>query len=122
MSFGVLIEFHLCVVFTIFFSILNDTDRGTWVYVMGERTEVSKLVRRFITMVKNQFSKGVKVVRSDNEVEFTLGPMQEFYLEHEILYESRCVYSSQQNERVECKHHHILKVASALKFQVNLPI
>ena len=30
-------------------------------------------------MVKNQFNKGVNVVRSDNGTEFTLGPMRNFF-------------------------------------------
>jgi len=46
---------------------------------MQARTEASKLLKNFIVMVKTQFNKGVKVVRSDNGSEFTSGPMQNFY-------------------------------------------
>ena len=73
-------------------------------------------------MVKNQFAKVVKVVRSDNGSEFTSEPMQQFYYEHGILRENTCVDTPQQNGRVEHKHHHILNVARALRFQANLPI
>jgi len=52
---------------------------------MKNRIEASKLLKGFITMIQTQFDKKVKVVRSDNGSEFTLGHMQEFYFEHGIL-------------------------------------
>ena len=89
---------------------------------MRNKTEASKLLQGFIVMVKSQFNKNVKVVRSDNGSEFTSGPMQEFYFDHEILRESSCVDTHQQNGRVERKHWHLLNVARALRFQACLPI
>ena len=72
--------------------------------LFDERTnEASKLLRGFIAMVKNQFNKGVKVVKSDNGAEFTSRPMQEFYLEHGTLLKSSCVDTPQKNGRAECK-------------------
>ena len=89
---------------------------------MKEKGEVSKILKEFIVMIRNQFHKGIKVVRSDNGSEFTSRPMQTFYGEHEILRESSCVDTPQQNGRMERKHRHILNVARALRFQANLPI
>lgn len=63
-------------------------------YLMKDRTEASKLLKGFIIMIRTQFDKEVKVVRSDNGSEFTSGPMQEFYFEHGILRESSCVDTS----------------------------
>jgi len=100
-----------------FLSIVDDDTIASWVYLVKDRTEASKLLKGFITMTKNQFGKGVKVVTSDNGSQFTSGPMQEFYLKHEILRESSCVDTPQQNGRVKCKHLHILNVAMALRFQ-----
>jgi len=87
-----------------FLSLVGDASRATWVYLMKDRSEASKLLRGFISMVKNQFQKGIKVVRSDNGSEFIPGPMQDFYYEHGILCESSCVHTPQQNGIVECKH------------------
>ena len=56
-----------------FLSIVDDVGIATWVYLMKDRTEASKFLKSFIIMVKNQFDKGVKVVRSDNGAEFTSG-------------------------------------------------
>jgi len=92
------------------------------VYLIKDRSEASKLLKGFIAMIRNEFHKGIKVVRSDNGSKFTSGPTQNFYYEHEILCESSCVDTPQQNEREERKHRHILNVARALRFQANLPI
>jgi len=58
---------------------------------MKDRSEAGKFLKEFIVMVKNQFYKNVKVVRSNNSAEFTLGPMQTFYHDNGILRESSCV-------------------------------
>jgi len=78
-----------------FLSIVDDASRATWVYLMKDRREASKLLKGFIAMVRNQFHKGIKVVRSDNGSKFTSGPMQEFYYEYGILRESSCIDTPQ---------------------------
>ena len=105
-----------------FLSILDDASRGTWVYLMRDRTEASKLLQGFITMVQHQFNTNVKVVRSDNWSEFTSGPTKEFYFSQGVLRESSCIDTPQQNGRVECNHRHILNVARALRLQACMPI
>ena len=70
---------------------VDDASRGTWVYWMRARTEASKLLQGFITIVQRQFNTNVKVVRSDNGSEFTSGPMKEFYFNHGVLRESSCI-------------------------------
>ncbi|KAK3040145.1 hypothetical protein RJ639_027871 [Escallonia herrerae] len=49
-------------------------------------------------------------------------PMTQFYNDHGILHQTSMVDTPKQNGRVERKHHHILEVARALRFQANLPI
>jgi len=65
---------------------------------MKDRTEGSKLLKRFIVVVKNQFNKGVEVVRSDSGAKFTSGFMQNFLLEHGILRETSYVDTPHQME------------------------
>ena len=54
---------------------MDDASWATWVYLMREKGETSKLLRNFIVMAYTQFGKKVKVVRSDNGSEFTSNPM-----------------------------------------------
>jgi len=84
-TFEVLIELPLCVGGIIFLSIVDDASSATWVCLMKDNIEASKLLKGFIVMVRTQFKKKIKVVRSGNGSEFTSGPMQEFYFEHGIL-------------------------------------
>lgn len=71
-------------------------------------------------MVKTQFEKNVKILWSDNGLEFTC--LSRFYYENGIIHQTSVVNTPQQNGRVERKHRHILNVARALRFQANLPI
>ncbi|KAG7529442.1 Ribonuclease H-like superfamily [Arabidopsis thaliana x Arabidopsis arenosa] len=64
-------------------------------------------------------AKQVKVVRSDNGGEF-MG-LRSYFLEEGIMHQKSCVYTPQQNGRVERKHRHILNVARSLMFQATLP-
>ena len=67
-----------------FLSIVDEASRATWVYLMKEKGEASKILKEFIIMIRNQFHKGIKVVRSDNGSEFTSRPMQTFMVNMEF--------------------------------------
>ena len=89
---------------------------------MRGKGEASKLLQNFVVMVKNQFGKDVKIIRSDNGLEFKSGPMKTFYSKKDIIHQTSCVDTPQQNGRVERNHRHILNIARALRFQASLPI
>ena len=97
-----------------FLTILDDDSRGVWTYLMQEKSEASQQVNFFCVMVKTQFGVNVKVIRSDNGSEFTLGPMKKFYGEHGITHQTSCVDTPKQTGQVERKHRHVLNVARAL--------
>ena len=64
----------------------------------------------------------MKIIRSDNGLEFLSRPMKQFYQQKGIVHQTTCIDTPQQNGRVERKHRHILNVARALRFQAHLPI
>jgi transposase InsO family protein len=105
-----------------FLTVVDDYSRAVWVYLMAEKKETSKLLIFFCKMVKNQFGKSVECVRTDNGLEFIASVVKCFYTENGILHQISCVYTPQQNGRVERKHRHILNVARDLRFQAHLPI
>ena len=61
-----------------FLTTLDDASRCVWVYLMKEKNEASKIVQDVCAMVQTQFQTRVKVIRSDNNREFTSGPMKQF--------------------------------------------
>ncbi|GKB60520.1 retrovirus-related pol polyprotein from transposon TNT 1-94, partial [Tanacetum coccineum] len=103
-----------------FLTIVDDFSRSVWVYLLVHKSEVFESMKMFLAMVKRQFNKHVKIVRSDNGTEFTC--MKQFFLDEGIIFQTSCVGTPQQNGRVERKHRHILNVARALRFQSSLPI
>ena len=89
---------------------------------MREKGQASLLLQNFVIMVKTQFGRDVKTIRSDNGLEFLSRPMNQFYQQKGIIHHTSCTDTPQQNGRVERKHRHVLNVARALCFQAHLPI
>ncbi|XP_010274487.1 PREDICTED: uncharacterized protein LOC104609798 [Nelumbo nucifera] len=55
---------------TYFLTIVDDFSRAVWIFLLNDKNEVGKTLRNFFTMVKHQYDKLVKIVRSDNGTEF----------------------------------------------------
>jgi len=62
---------------------------------MREKGEVTSILQSFVAMVKNQFEKNVKIVHSDNGIEFKSGPMLQFYSRNSILHQTSYVGNPQ---------------------------
>ncbi|CAL1400034.1 unnamed protein product [Linum trigynum] len=105
--------------FSYFLTIVDDHSRAVWVFLLKSKADARPTLQSFCLMVKNQFSVSVKTIRTDQGQEFH---MTEFYSAHGIVHEMSCVYTAQQNGRVERKHQHLLNVARSLKFQSGLPL
>jgi len=52
----------------------------------AKKSEVLLLVKFFCMIVNMQFGAKVKIIKSDNGSECTLGPMKNFYGEHGIVH------------------------------------
>jgi len=73
-----------------FLTIVDDASRAVWVYLMRAKGEVPRLLQNFVIMVKTQYGKDVKTIRSDNGQEF-LGPMKQFYQQKGIIHQTTYV-------------------------------
>jgi len=105
-----------------FLCIVNDFSRTIWVFLLNDKTKTDNRLVDFCSMMKTQFGGHVQTLRSDNGKEFTNKPLQTYFRENEILHETSCVNTPQQNGRIERKNHHILNVARALRFQTSLTL
>ena len=105
--------------FKYFLTIVDDCTRVTWIYMLRNKSEVSKYFAAFIIHVQTQYSLKIKKIRTDNapELAFT-----ELVRTHGIIHQFSCAYTPQQNSVVERKHQHLLNVARALLFQSDIPI
>ncbi|KAI3753423.1 hypothetical protein L2E82_25475 [Cichorium intybus] len=108
--------------FKYFLTVVDDYSRAVWVYLLRTKDEVFEKIVVFFNMLKLQFSKTVKIFRSDNGTEFVNSKVKYFFEKEGVLHQTTCVYTPQQNGIVERKHRHLMNVARSLLFQSGLPL
>jgi hypothetical protein len=101
-----------------FLTAVDDHSRFTWTIMMKHKSEARKHVMNFVNLIENQYNSKIKIIRSDNGVEFI---MPDYYASKGIIHQTTCVETPGQNGRVERKHQHLLNVGRALLFQAKLP-
>lgn len=102
-----------------FLTLVDDCSRFTWLYLLKQKSDAAAAIIKFFTMIKTQFGKTIKCLRSDNARELAL---TDFLQAQGTLHQFSCVERPQQNSVVERKHQHLLNVARALYFQSKVPI
>jgi len=70
---------------------VDDFSHVVLVYLMHDKSQTGGLLRNFFLMVSNQFSKHVKIIRSDNGQEFSAAPMIDFYATHGVIHQTSIV-------------------------------
>jgi len=85
---------------------------------MKSKSKTRTCIQIFLKFISTQYSAKVKVIRSDNRLEFA---MSYLYSSLGILHQTSCVETPQQNSVVERKHRHLLNVTRSLLFQTHLP-
>nr|GFC41481.1 retrovirus-related Pol polyprotein from transposon TNT 1-94 [Tanacetum cinerariifolium] len=93
---------------------------GTWVYLLEQTFDAFDALKSFLKFVATQFEKQVKIMRSDNALEFVKGQCGPYLESQGIVHQTSYVDRPQQNGRVERKHRHILDTARALRFHSKL--
>ncbi|RDX82107.1 hypothetical protein CR513_37145, partial [Mucuna pruriens] len=88
---------------------------------MKHKYEVYQIFVDFFHLVKNQFNKSIKRLRSNNGTEFVNLEFSKFLKDNGVVYELTCVNTPQQNGVAERKNHHLLEVTRALLFQMFVP-
>ncbi|XP_060190846.1 uncharacterized protein LOC132620168 [Lycium barbarum] len=84
--------------------------------------KTSDRLEMFFRLVKNQYDKTIKVIRTDNGSEFLNNTCITMFQELGIIHQRTCVYTPQKNGVVERKHRHILEVTRAMRIQAHIPI
>ncbi|GJU87575.1 putative ribonuclease H-like domain-containing protein [Tanacetum coccineum] len=64
--------------------VTDDYSRFTWVFFLTTKDETSEILKNFIKEIENLVDKKVKIIRSDNGIEFKNKVMDDFYREKGI--------------------------------------
>ena len=84
-------------------------------------SELLSTFREFNAMIQTQFSKTIKLFRSDNARDYTFSDFETIFTTQDALPHLSCPSTSQQNGRAERKHCHILDTVRSLLIFASLP-
>ena len=88
---------------------------------MKHRSELLQVYSNFAKMVETQFSKRIKIFRSDNALEYTKYAFQAILHSYGTVHHLTCPGTSQQNGRAKRKLRHILDTVRALLLSTKVP-
>jgi hypothetical protein len=71
-----------------FLTIVDDHTKCTWIYLIKHKSDTRDLLVNFINMAENQFDSKVKMIHSDNGLEFKL---ESFYAHKSIIHQTSCI-------------------------------
>ncbi|GJZ90922.1 cysteine-rich receptor-like protein kinase 8 [Tanacetum coccineum] len=87
----------------------SGTSRATWTYLLVQKSDSFKVLTAFCKSEETQFDRKVKVIRSNNALEFLKGSIGSYLTEQGIEHQTYCVDRPQQDGIVERKHMHFLE-------------
>ena len=88
---------------------------------MKHRSELLQVYSNFAKVVETQFSRHIKIFRSDNALEYTQYAFQAVLHSYGTVHQLTCPGTSQQNGRAKQKIRHILNTVRALLLSAKVP-
>ena len=84
------------------------------IYFLKQKSEVPNYIKIFISMAERQTGCKIKVLRTDNGLEFVNKNVTEFLEERGILHQRSVVYTPQQNGRAERENRTLVEAARTM--------
>jgi len=72
--------------FRYFLLFVDDFSHMTWLYLLKERLEVFSVIESFFNEIKNQFSTSIRVLRTDNALEYVKKDVSSFCSKNKIIH------------------------------------
>nr|GEZ40796.1 putative ribonuclease H-like domain-containing protein [Tanacetum cinerariifolium] len=102
--------------------VIDDYSRFTWVFFLATKDETSPILKTFITVLENQLSLKVIVIRSDNGTEFKNNDLNQLCGMKGIKREFSVPRTPQQNGIAERKNKTLIEAARTMLADSLLPI
>ncbi|WZY72206.1 hypothetical protein YC2023_004446 [Brassica napus] len=100
---------------------IDEKSKYTWLTLIPTKDRVLVAFKNFQSYVTNHYNAKIKIFRSDNGGEYTGQAFKLHLAQHEILHQTSCPYTPQQNGVAERKNRHLMEVARSMMFQSNVP-
>lgn len=100
--------------------IIDDYSRYTKVYLMESKDQTSACIKDYIEMAKTQFSRKLKIIRSDRGGEFVNKHLQNYLRSKGIRMQLTAAYSPQQNGVAERKNRYFMEMSRCVVIDANL--
>ena len=92
------------------FLFLLDFSRMTQLYLLKETSEVSTVIELFSNEIKSQFSTTICILLTDNASKYVKNDVSTFCSKNDIIHQTSCSHTFQQNGVVERKRRHIISL------------
>ncbi|KAJ4749591.1 polyprotein [Rhynchospora pubera] len=96
---------------------VDDFSKFSWIYFMANKSDVLSIFSGFKAQVENLFGCTIKILRTDGGAEFK--PIATHFLQ--IIHQTSCPYTPQQNGTSERKHRHIVELSVAIMNYASIP-
>ncbi|KAL1189499.1 Retrovirus-related Pol polyprotein from transposon TNT 1-94 [Cardamine amara subsp. amara] len=104
-----------------FISFIDDYSRKTWVYFLKHKDEVFRAFIEWSAMVENQTERKIKILRTDNGLEFCNQHFNNYCKERGIIRHQTCAYTPQQNDVAERMNRTIMEKVRSMLSDSGLP-
>jgi transposase InsO family protein len=105
-----------------YLTFIDDYSRKTWIYFLKAKSEVFTQFQEFRSLVENQSGKRIKVLRLDNEGEYSLRYFVDFCAQQGIRRQMTVPYNPQQNRVAERKNRAITGATRSMLHDQILPM
>lgn len=99
---------------------VDDFSRKVFVYFLRKKSEVFETFVNFKNFVENQTERRIKILRTDNGLEFLSNAFNSFCRSNGIQHQLTTVYTPQQNGTAERMNRTLIEKARCMLFDANL--
>lgn len=103
-----------------FLLFVDDYSRMTFIYFLKQKNEALNRFKEFKSLVENQQSKKIKVIRSDNGLEFCNKEFEGYLKQAGIIHQKTNCYTPEQNGLCERSNRTVVEKAKCLLYDANL--
>lgn len=104
-----------------FITFIDDYSRKTWVYFLKHKDEAFGAFVEWSVMVENQAERKIKILRTDNGLEFCNNQFNEYCKDRGIVRHRTCAYTPQQNGVAEGMNRTIMEKVRSMLSDSGMP-